>query len=153
MIIDPNGKSLRLAYSDRMNLTRAAYCHCILMQQSTVFKSSIFRKVGGFNKDNLICWDGELFLDFALASAKFKSFKTVIGKYRITTNSITGSGLSTKKFKEEQKKLYSKAFKKKPPLYFCLMNFFYKWLRKILNIEDTLQRLFFGKIAGRFINK
>ena len=153
MIIDSKGKSLRLAYSDNMNLTRAAYSHCILMQQSTVFKSSIYKKVGGFNKNNLISWDGELFLDFALASAKFNSFKTVIGKYRITNNSITGSGLSIKKFKKEQKKLYIKAFKKKPPIYFCFISFFYKWQRKFLNFEDTLQRLFYGKIAGRFINK
>ena len=73
-IIDSKGKFLRSTYSDQMDLRRATYGQCILVQPSTVFKSSIFRKVGGFNEDNLISWDGELFIDFAAASAQFKTF-------------------------------------------------------------------------------
>ena len=46
------------------------------MQPSTVFTSKIFKEVGGFNKNNTLNWDGELFIDFAIKLAKFKVFKT-----------------------------------------------------------------------------
>ena len=149
-IIDKNGKVLRYTYSDQMNLKRASYSSCIIVQQSTTFTSSIFNKVGGFNKENLISWDGELFIDFALASAKFKVFKTVIAKYRLTNKSITGSGLSLKNNYKNQKEIYFKINNKKTPIFFKFYQIFFRLQRKVLNIEDTLQRLFKGKISGRF---
>ncbi len=152
-IIDSKDRVLRLTYSDQMNIKRASYGQCILVQQSTVFKSSIFKKVKGFNKNNLISWDGELFIDFAVSSAKFKVFKKIISKYRITNSSITGSGLSIAKASNEQKIIFKKIYNKKPTRFFGLMSFFYRLQRKFLNLEDTWQRINNGPISGRFIKK
>ena len=153
MIIDSDGRLLRLTYSDNMNLRRASFGECILVQPSTVFKESIYRKVGGFNKDNLISWDGELFIDFAISSARFKTFKKVISKYRITSTSITGSGLYKLKSSKEKRRLFKKIYKKNPPKFFKFFSLFYRILRKVFNIQDTLQRIIYGKISGRFSNK
>ena len=152
-IIDSKDNILRLTFSDQMNIFRASYGQCILVQPSTVFKSSIFRKVGGFNKDNLISWDSELFFDFALASAKFKVFKKIISKYRITNKSITGSGLSKKKITQEQKRIYKKINNRRNSIFFSTISFLLRLQRKFLNVEDTFQRIFNGRISGRFFDE
>ena len=148
-IIDKKGKFLRLTFSDKMNIRRAIHGQCILVQPSTVFKSSLFNTIGGFNKNNLVNWDGELFIDFAISSAKFKVFKKAISNFRITSESITGSGKFKRKIYIEQKKIYKKVYKKKPSKFFNLFTLIYRFERKVLNIEDTFQRIIGGKISGR----
>ncbi len=150
MIIDKNGKTLRYTYSDQMNLNRASYGSCIVVQQATCFKSFIFKKVGGFNKKNFISWDGELFIDFAISSAKFKVFNKVIGKYRLTEKTITGSGLAMSNCIKNAKEMYFKINKRKPSKFYILIHLFYRLQRKILNYRDTYQRIIYGKISGRY---
>ena len=149
-IIDKDGKALRYTYSDQMNLKRASYGSCIIVQQATCFKSFIFKKVGGFNKKNFISWDGELFIDFAISSAKFKVFNKVIGKYRLTDKSITGSGLAMSNGIKNAKEMYFKIRKRKPSKFYILIHLFYRLQRKILNYRDTFQRIIYGKISGRY---
>ena len=150
MIIDKNGKALRYTFSDQMNLKRASYGSCIIVQQATCFKSFIFKKVGGFNKKNFINWDGELFIDFAISFAKFKVFNQVIGKYRLTENTITGSGLAMSNCIKNAKEMYFKINKRKPSKFYILNHLFYRLQRKILNYRDTYQRIIHGKISGRY---
>ena len=150
MIIDKKGKTLRYTYSDQMNLKRASFGSCIVVQQATCFKSFIFKKVGGFNKKNFISWDGELFIDFAISSAKFKVFNKVIGKYRLTDKSITGSGLAMTNGIKNAKEMYFKIRKRKPSKFYILIHLFYRLQRKILNYRDTFQRIIYGKISGRY---
>ena len=150
LIIDKKGKILRYTYSDEMNLKRASYGSCILVQQATCFKSFIFKKVGGFNKKNFISWDGELFIDFAISSAKFKVFNQLIGKYRLTDKSITGSGLAVSNGIKNAKEMYFKIRKRKPSNFYILIHLFYRLQRKILNYRDTFQRIIYGKISGRY---
>ena len=150
MIIDKDGKCLRYTYSDQMNLKRASYGSCIIVQQATCFKSFIFKKVGGFNKKNFISWDGELFIDFAISSAKFKVFNKVIGKYRLTEKTITGSGLAMSNCIKNAKEMYFKINKRKPSKFYILIHLFYRLQRKILNYRDTYQRIIYGKISGRY---
>ena len=77
-------------------------------------------------------------------------FRTVISKYRLTNKSITGSGLSLRNNYKNQKGIYFKINNKKTPIFFKFYQIFFRFQRKVLNIEDTLQRLFKGKISGRF---
>ena len=152
-IIDENGNKLRVGYSDKFNLMRAVYGHSNLMQQSTTFKSTIFKSVGGFNKLNKSSWDGELFIEFGLRKAKFFKTDRILSKFRITSNSITGSG----KFEDYNsifyKTIYKKIKGKNPEKYYILVSFFYRYLRKILNFKDTYQRIFFGPIFKRRFKK
>ena len=50
---------------------------------------------------------------------------------------------------ELQKKIYKKVYKKKPSKFFNLFTLLYRFERKVLNIEDTFQRIIGGKISGR----
>lgn len=72
IVIDANGKEMRRTYSDHFYRIMAAYGACILVQQSTFFRSQMFNRVGGFNIDNRSNWDGELFVDMSLHQARFK---------------------------------------------------------------------------------
>ena len=152
-IIDSNGKILRNAYSDNFDLNSALYGHSILMQQSTVFKASLYKSCGGFNINNKAHWDGELFINFALNSAKFYKTNKVLSQYRINESSITGSG----KFEHLNKIFIKEMFKKvkgfEPKRYFELVSLYYRIKRKFLNPLDTFQRIFHGAIFKRNFHK
>jgi glycosyltransferase involved in cell wall biosynthesis len=93
-IIDSSGKTVRPVFSDKFNLKNYVYGSCVLLQQSTFFKAHIYKEVGGFNKENKSCWDGELWFDMAINKAKFKRSNGYYSCFRIYPESITGSGRS-----------------------------------------------------------
>lgn len=90
--VDSEGRRLRPIVPSK--LTPWLYVHgaVTLFQQGTFFKADWFRRVGGFRKDNATCWDGELFLDLALAGAKFKRIGSDVAVFRLHEGSITVSG-------------------------------------------------------------
>lgn len=90
-LIDHHDRFLRRIYSDRMSLKRCIYACVVLMQPSTFFRRRIFDRVGGFKVNNKIIWDGELFLDMALAGGRFAVTDEFWSAYRIHPLSISGS--------------------------------------------------------------
>jgi glycosyltransferase involved in cell wall biosynthesis len=68
-IIDAEDRVLRISHSDRFSLRRYAYGTGILMQPSTFFRTPAYRLTRGFNVHNRSNWDGELFVDMAMAPA------------------------------------------------------------------------------------
>lgn len=90
--IDEHGRIIRPVYSHHFNLKAYGYGVCTLVQQSTFFRKEIYERVGGFNPLNRIQWDGELWVDFALNGAKFLRVNQFLSCFRITGDSITGSG-------------------------------------------------------------
>jgi len=62
------------------------------MQPSTFFRRSAFIRTGGFNPENRSNWDGELFVDMAIAGARFHLISASLSAYRVHSESITGSG-------------------------------------------------------------
>lgn len=100
-IIDRNGNSLRKVFSHKFNPVAYVYGACVLVQQSTFFKAACFNKVGGFNKENRVSWDGELCFDMAMQGAKFKRISGFWSGFRIYAESITGSG----KFQDRAKQV------------------------------------------------
>jgi glycosyltransferase involved in cell wall biosynthesis len=91
VVIDQNGTVLRKAYSDRYRPLLCAYDSNILMQQSTFFRASAYKRAGGFNLENKIAWDGELFVDMSLAGARFATVNKFWGGFRLHPLSITSS--------------------------------------------------------------
>lgn len=90
-IINKLGKIVRRAYSDRYSLQKYAYGLCSQVQPSTFFKSSAYNSVSGFNANNKISWDGELFVDMGLAGNKFATKNKIWSGYRVYPGSITAS--------------------------------------------------------------
>jgi len=62
-IIDAVGRPVRRFYSDTFTPWRFVHFGSNVMQQSTFFRREALLEVGGFNVENTVLWDGELFLD------------------------------------------------------------------------------------------
>ena len=65
---------------------------CFAWQQATFFRRKLFERVGGFNPDNPVTWDGELTLGMVLAGARIGYTNRILGHFPIYAESITGSG-------------------------------------------------------------
>ncbi|MGI9505922.1 MAG: glycosyltransferase family 2 protein [Geminicoccaceae bacterium] len=90
-IIAEDGSAIRRMYSDRFSLWGYLYGGVVLLQQSTFFRARAFEQAGGFNVDNRTCWDGELWLDMALAGKRFQRTNGFWSGFRVYGSSITGS--------------------------------------------------------------
>ena len=90
-IVDAKGEAIRRMYSDRFSVWGYLYGGVVLLQQSTFFRASAFEAAGGFNIDNRTCWDGELWLDMALAGKRFQRANGFWADFRVYGSSITAS--------------------------------------------------------------
>ena len=90
-VIGPDDRVLRLVYSDRMSVTRYVYGSVALIQPSTFFRRTAYERTKGFNPANPSNWDGELFLDMAMAGCRFARSPDIWSGYRLHAQSITGS--------------------------------------------------------------
>lgn len=85
-----------------------AYNSFAFIQQSTFFTKSSFDKIGGFNHDNKIAWDGELMVDFGLAGCNIKHVNTFLSMFRWYDESISGSGRFAKLHEEYNMRIFRK---------------------------------------------
>lgn len=92
-------------------LTPWMYAHggVSVFQQGTFFKSHFFKKVNGFNINNKTCWDGELFLDMAMAGARFATIGDDLALFRLHAGGITGSGRLEASYRVDSERLFEKA--------------------------------------------
>ncbi|WP_064040803.1 glycosyltransferase family 2 protein [Methylomonas koyamae] len=108
-IVDKFDNVVQKVFSHPFSLGAYAVGSCVLVQQSTFFKPGLFKKIGGFNKENRISWDGELMVDFAINGAKFKLVRKFLSCFRIYDESITGSGQQvSEKYKIQHQKIVKK---------------------------------------------
>lgn len=90
-LIDAEGRPIRRMYSDRFSIWGYLYGGVVLLQQSTFFRARAFEVASGFNTGNRTCWDGELWLDMALAGKRFYRVNRFWSGFRVYDSSITGS--------------------------------------------------------------
>lgn len=112
-IIDADGAPVRRMYSDRFSVWGYLYGGVVLLQQSTFFRASAFDAAGGFNVDNRTCWDGELWLDMALAGKHFQRMGGFWSGFRVYGSSITGSIANGGNFRaaydQDRRRMFMKA--------------------------------------------
>ena len=77
-------------FSDEWDFQRFAYGACVLLQQATFFRRTMFREVPGFSERSRTCWDQELWGDMALAGARFHLVNEFLAAFRLHPGSITG---------------------------------------------------------------
>ncbi len=147
-VIDSNGKLIRKFYSDQFSLKSACHGASIISQPSTFFRSSVFKKVGGFNVENKISWDGELFIDFGISGAKFKYINDFWSSYRLHDQSITGSASMSDSFMIYQNAIFKKVYKREKKIYDKIYGLVLKLFRKVKNPLDTWERLRKGPMYG-----
>jgi glycosyltransferase involved in cell wall biosynthesis len=148
-LVGPDDRFLRRVYSDRMFTNAYAYGAIFLMQASTFFRRGIFDRVGGFNVKNKISWDGELFLNMALAGGKFAVADQFWSAYRIHEGSITGTKSNKERLQRSHAEIFSTVMGRPPGKADAAISFGYRLRRKILNPRDTWERVLRGPVFGR----
>lgn len=151
-LIAPDDRFLRRLYSDRMSVRKFIYGGAILMQPSTFFRSSIFDRTPGFNVNNKVNFDGELYLEMALAGARFAVTNEIWSGYRIHPQSVTGSKSSAEKIERARAEMFKLVKGRLPGRSDKLVAFGFRILRKILNPVDTWERITRGPVFGRQIS-
>lgn len=106
---DAEGVRLRRVVSSKLTPWLYAHGGVSIFQQGTFFRAPYFTKVGGFNAANGTCWDGELFLDMAIAGAKFATIGDDLAHFRLHEGGITGSGRLEEKYRKDTARLFTKA--------------------------------------------
>lgn len=90
--IDSEGNPVRFIRSDRFSATRYALDVGTVLQQSTVFKSRLFKEGLRFNEANRYSWDIELLIDADRLGAAIVNVPGSWGYFRLHSESITMSG-------------------------------------------------------------
>ncbi len=90
--VNESGGILGRIFSHKFDPIAYVFGACVLVQQSTFFRADCFRRVGGFNIDNRVSWDGELWFDMARAGVKFGRIHAFPACFRMHAGSITVSG-------------------------------------------------------------
>ena len=112
-IIDENDRKLRRFYSRRFSLRRYAYGAAVLAQQSTFFRTAAYHRTFGFNVKNRIAWDGELWVDLALAGANFLRLDKMLACFRVYSDTISGSGRMQKEYDIYVNRIFQKIMGRK----------------------------------------
>jgi glycosyltransferase involved in cell wall biosynthesis len=107
--VDEVGQRLRPIVPSKLTPWLYAQGGVSVFQQGTFFRAERFREVGGFRLNNHTCWDGELFLDMALAGARFVTIGSDVAHFRLHGGSITGSGRLEQRYRADIDRLFRKA--------------------------------------------
>lgn len=141
-----NGEGIRTGQIIPSRFTPWLYVHgaVSLFQQGTFFRSSYYHEAGGFNEDNHTCWDGELFLDMALAGARFKLIHSQIATFRIHDASISGSGRLIPAYQRDSARLFAKAMARPPHFTDAIVARFARLLKFAIDPTYLIRKLASG---------
>lgn len=139
-IVDEHDHVLRKAFSDTFSVRRYIYGGVTILQQSTFFRRDAFKKVDGFNPENMTCWDGELFLDFGLHKLNIKVIDEFLSVFRIHQASITGTGRLNEQYRLDLDRLFVKAMRRKKIWFDQLIGIFTRFEKHIRNPKAVVCR-------------
>ncbi len=151
-VIGPDDQVLRLVYSDRMSITRYIYGSVALIQPSTFFRRAAYERTAGFRSGNRATWDGELFLDMALAGCRFDRSREIWSGFRLHAQSITCST----RLKEEARKARDEQFRRimcrYPNRWDKNLELAFRMWKHVTNPRDTMERILRGPVFGRTLS-
>ena len=137
-VINENNEIQKKIFSKKMNFKQYLYGNCTIVQPSSFFKSNIFKRVGGFNKNNNIAWDGELMFEFSKLNASFKVIHSYWSGFRLYNSSISGSNLYSSRFNRDILRLQKNNNISKPNNFIRRLNWLYSWLRNPITLMHRL---------------
>jgi glycosyltransferase involved in cell wall biosynthesis len=105
-IVDAEGKPVRHVKSRTFTVERYLYGGTQFLQQSTFFRRKAYLNSPGFNPINRNCWDGELFVTMAHRGAKVGYIDADLSKFRIHSESITGSQRHQQLYFQDRKRIF-----------------------------------------------
>jgi len=109
-LINGQGVAIKNFYPSKITARGYVNGAVTLFQQGMFFRSELFRKVGGFNKLNSTCWDGELLLRFVMNNARFVRLMQKVAVFRMYPESITGSQRFAAQYELDQARLFAEVY-------------------------------------------
>jgi len=106
--VDANGLEIGKVTPSKFSNWLYAYGAVTLFQQGSFFRSNVFKNIGGFNVENKICWDGELFVDFYKAGAKFSCVRKDCAAFRMYGSNISSGPIYGEKLALEHSRIFEK---------------------------------------------
>lgn len=150
IVVDAHAQEINRFYSRRFSPTRFVYGAATLAQQSTFFKSAAFRKAGGFNSQNRLAWDGELWVDLAIAGAEFGRISKFLSAFRIYDGTITcGIGHATDAYLLYRDRLFLKVKGRQPKRRDRFLRLVHKGIEYGLHPAVAKARLLRGPIVPK----
>ena len=148
IIVDAAGREKNRFISRRFSPTKYVYGASVIAQQSTFFRADAFRKARGFNESNRITWDGELWVDLALAGARFGRIPAYLSTYRVYPESISGSGAHQDALRQDRERMFLKVKGRRPNAGDRAMRLLYKAQEYILHPNIARMRLLRGPLIA-----
>jgi glycosyltransferase involved in cell wall biosynthesis len=108
-VADQHDKLVRRYYPSLFGTRLFAYGAINLFQQGFFFRSAVYRASGGFNENNRVCWDGELFLQFKLHGSRFYGVSRPLAAFRRYQETITGGPSYRRNLDVEYSRLFADA--------------------------------------------
>jgi glycosyltransferase involved in cell wall biosynthesis len=149
ILIDADDTPIRRLFSDKFSVIRYAYGANFIAQQSTFFRSSIFRKAGGFNKHNRCAWDGELFVDMALAGGRFAVVRDFWSGFRSHPASISASGRFDQELGDYGRRIFRKILGREMGPADFLLKPYHRIVKHLLNPRGIGEHIRHGAVYGR----
>ena len=111
---DVHDNLTRPIYSDPWTLRRFAFGAACVIQPGSFFRLGAFRKTPGFNEASRTSWDAELWIDMALAGARFLRSDDFFAAFRLHPHSITVSQRLKSACEMERKGLFKRIMGRPP---------------------------------------
>lgn len=89
LIVNRDGAKLRKFFARKYTPVRSVYGAAMLPQVATFFRAAAFENAGGFNIENRVAWDGELWLEMALRGYRFGRINALLAACRVYPETIT----------------------------------------------------------------
>ncbi len=148
-VIGPDDRVLRRVYSDRMSVTKYVYGGVALIQPSTFFRRTAYERTKGFNPGNRATWDGELFLDMALAGCRFGLSRDIWSGYRLHSQSITSSKKVEEKALTLREEQFRRVMGRRRTRWDKYLQVAFRIWKHAANPLDTKERILRGPVFGR----
>lgn len=140
-LIDAEDRIIRKMVPTRLSKRLYAYGAVTFLQQSTFFRKSAFLEVGGFNKDNRTCWDGELLSDMLVHQRKCGILNEDLALFRLHESSISGSGRLNETYMTDRNRIFAKVTGREMSALDRLRTPLYRVEKWIMNPRTTLSRI------------
>ena len=109
-VVDSEGKPVRHVKARNFTVPRYFYGGARFLQQSTFFRKRAYINSPGLNSQNRTCWDGELFVNMAHRGARIGYIDADLGRFRIHSQSISGSQRLTERYHADQMRVFQEIY-------------------------------------------
>lgn len=148
LIINEQGRTVRRAYTDRFDARMFAYSGGVICQQGVFFRADLFASTKGFNPENSIAWDAELFHDLMLKARHPLYVEDFLGAFRVYGESITGGNKMREKYRAYERARFARIMGRPWRPTDWLFWPIYRLKKHLRNPRALLERLRRGPISG-----